>query len=661
MTPTASDVNLTSEAAGVLPRLFQPVPVFEVKADHLGPTWEENPDWDGENEWERYLLPEWTLGYQALNWARENLLSPDATPEDPKPYIPTAEQYRFILWWYAVDENGTFVYRKGIFQRLKGHGKDPIVSVLAAIEFLGPCRFTGWAADHMPEYGERPTGEFAVRRGDPVAAENPVAWVQVAAVSQTQTKNTMLLFPSLFTEKLKKRAGMTKQSMGINIITAYNNTRRIEAVTSNPKTLEGGRATFIIKNETHHWNATNNGHAMSSVIDRNATKSKGGRSRTLSITNAYEPSEDSTAQREREGWEAQQAGLAFKTGTLYDSLEAPKYVGLRPPRGPEDPEPDEAVVRAWLRAVIIAVRGDSFWLDIDSITNAILDVGENPPSTSRRFYLNQVVADEDASFDPAAIVAAIDPIARSERELASIEGRDITRAGWIVKPDDPIVMFFDGSKSDDSTAIVACRVSDGYCFTIGTWNRPLQKERAKSWLAPRQEVDDRVHEAFRRFRVVAFFCDPSHTKDDSGNRYWDGLIDAWHREFNEQLLVWSIKSGHNQHSTNWDMTSLERQRQFVAAVEMTTSELERKDAYDNPTPEFFHDGDPILMTHMRNARRAPNDLGVSMRKEGRESLKKIDGAVCLVGARMLRRMVLNGGIEDEVKDEAPSVGYAYSV
>lgn len=659
MTPTAPDVELTPGAVDV-PPLFRRGPVFQVQAAHFGPTWEENPDWDGTDVWERYLLPELTLGYQALAWAREYLLSPDSTPDNPKPYLPTAEQFRFILWWYAVDENGNFIYRKGILQRLKGWGKDPIVSVLAAIEFLGPCRFAGWSTGDRPELGSRPNGENAVRRGDPIAKENATAWVQVAAVSKTQTKNTMLLFPALFTEKLKKKAGIGKNQMGINIITAYNNTRRIESVTSNYRTLEGGRATFVIKNETHHWISTNNGHEMSKVIDRNATKSKGGNSRSLSVTNAYEPSEDSVAQREREGWEMQEAGLAFKTGTLYDSLEAPKGVGLRPPRKPDEPEPDEETVRAWLRAVIISVRGDSFWLNIRSITDAILNVNENTPASSRRFYLNQVVADEDASFDPAAISAAIDPIARSERELASIEGRDIQRCGWIVSPDDPIVAFFDGSKSDDSTAIVACRVSDGYCFTIGTWNRPMQKERAKSWLAPRQEVDDRVHEMFRRFRVVAFFCDPSHTKDDSGNRYWDSLIDAWHRQYSDQLLVWSIKTGHNQHSTMWDMTSVERQRQFIAAVEMTTSELERKDAYDNYVPEFTHDGDPILMTHLRNSRRAPTDMGVSMRKEGRESLKKIDAGVCLVGARMLRRMVLNAGVE-EPSGEVPSVGYAYSV
>ena len=44
---------------------------------------------------------------------------------------------------------------------------------------------------------------------------------------------------------------------------------------------------------------------------------------------------------------------------------------------------------------------------------------------------------------------------------------------------------------------------------------------------------------------------------------------------------------------------------------------------------------------MKNARRRPNRWGVSLGKENRESKKKVDVAVCKVGARMLRRAVLN--------------------
>src|SRR5690606_41790137 len=55
---------------------------------------------------------------------------------------------------------------------------------------------------------------------------------------------------------------------------------------------------------------------------------------------------------------------------------------------------------------------------------------------------------------------------------------------------------------------------------------------------------------------------------------------------------------------------------------------------------IIHDGGARLRQHLLNAKRAPNRWGVSIRKEHRESARKIDLAVCAVGARMVRRLVL---------------------
>lgn len=139
----------------------------------IGPTWRQDPDWDGRNEATRYVLPEHTLGWQIAKWVGDNLLD-----DEGNPFRLTPEQTRFLLWWYAVNEHGRFVYRQGVLQRIKGWGKDPLGAVLIAIEFVGPCRFAGWATEDMPERG--------VLRGDPVAKDNPRAWVQTAAVSLTQ-------------------------------------------------------------------------------------------------------------------------------------------------------------------------------------------------------------------------------------------------------------------------------------------------------------------------------------------------------------------------------------------------------------------------------------------------------------------------------------------
>lgn len=92
------------------------IPTFEFEPDYLGPTWQRGDDG-------RFVLPERTLGYQAIEWAEDNLLSDDVDEHGKQlPWRFTGEQYRFMLWWYAIDEHGSFIYRDGILQRLKGWG-----------------------------------------------------------------------------------------------------------------------------------------------------------------------------------------------------------------------------------------------------------------------------------------------------------------------------------------------------------------------------------------------------------------------------------------------------------------------------------------------------------------------------------------------------------
>lgn len=608
--------------------VLEPVTILEPRT--LGPTWQRNPDWDGRSRAAEFVLPERTLGWQVIEWCEENLLN-----DEGEPWSFTREQIRFVLWWYAVDDRGRFTYRKGVLQRLKGWGKDPVAACLSAVELVGPSRFSRWADEEDVEAG------IAAEVGEPIGARHPRAWVQIAAVSRDQTRNTMTLFPALFT---KECIAEHRIDIGKEIIYAYNGACRLEAVTSSPRALEGGRPTFVVKNETHHWLLNNSGHAMSDVIDRNATKSKGGASRTLSITNAYEPSEDSVAQREREAWEDQEAGLAIDTHVMYDSLEMPDGTLMRPKRLPGQPEPSDEQVKAYLSAVVTAIRGDADWLDVENIVNAILDP-VNPPSLSRRFWFNMIVAGEDQWAMPEAVDAAADPLSVENRRL---NPDDILRAGWLVLPEDEIAVFFDGSKSGDDTGLVGCRIRDGHVFTLGHWHKPAG-QLGKGWQVPRHEVDNRVREVHERFNVVAMFADPSHAQDEDSGRYWDGIIDGWHREYKEQYQVWAVRTGDRQHSVMWDMTSPQRSAEFTGAAETFVEELEHIDELETRAPTFTHDGHPALMRHLKNAKRYPNQWGTSLWKGHREASKKIDLAVCAVGARMLRRLVLNKGLEDAEK------------
>lgn len=75
----------------------------------IGPTWQiQGGHW---------LAPEYTLGYQVIDWITENLLSPDGSGDA---FTLTFEQCRYVLWLYAVDENGRFLYQNSVLQRCKG-------------------------------------------------------------------------------------------------------------------------------------------------------------------------------------------------------------------------------------------------------------------------------------------------------------------------------------------------------------------------------------------------------------------------------------------------------------------------------------------------------------------------------------------------------------
>ncbi len=521
----------------------------------IGPTWRRDRKHPS-----GFAHPKRSLGWEALYWAFEWLQLPDGGP-----WVCTPEQERFVVWWYAIDRRGRFVYRDGVLQRLKGWGKDPLGAVLAAIEFIGPCRFDpGSTATVTDPYGHE----------HPLGRPHPQAWVQTAAVSKDQTRTTMTIFPWLFSKKAIAEYGI---DLGKEIIYADHGARRIEAVTSSPRALEGARSTFVLRNETHHWIATNEGHEMDRVIARNLAKSKDGQSRALSITNAYEPGEESVAQLAREAFEGVEAGRVVDSGMLYDSLEAP---------------PEARLVAEEMPAVLKAVRGDASWLDIERIVQEILDP-RNAPSRSRRFYYNQIVAAEDAWVAP--------------QEWDQLGERRRVAKG------EQVALGFDGGETDDHTALMGCRISDGYVFTLGVWDP--EKTGGE---APREAIDCAVRAAFETYDVVAFFAD-LHP--------WESYVDRWAQELGGELCAFAGPK----HKLAWDMRG--RKKEFT---------LEGAERAHNEITEraFRHDGDARVRQHVHNARRRPNAWGVSFGKEHRESSRKIDALPALILARMARRAYL---------------------
>ena len=527
----------------------------------IGPTWQTNDD--GE-----FILPERTLGWGVINWLYEYVLTPGG-PHAGQPFLPTMEQVRFLLWWYAVDENGRFAYRQGTLRRLKGWGKDPLAGALALVELCGPTEFS-----HFDE------------NGDAVGKPKFDPWIQIAAVSQDQTRNTFTMFPTLVSPKLKE-----EHKLELHKTIVYDGRgKMIEGVTSSPLALEGKRPTFIILNETQWWVESNDGHSMQSVIEGNVTKSAYGTCRSLSICNAHVPGQDSVGEKDWDAYQQVASGKAYNTGVLYDALEAPPDTPVSEiPSPDEDPEGFEAGVEK-LKDGLKVARGDAVWLDLETIVMSILDI-RNPISESRRKFLNQVNASEDSWIAPN----------EWDRNAADTQ----------LEPGDKITLGFDGSKSSDHTVLAACRISDGAVFLLRSWD----PEKMPDGEVPRDQVDAVVRSAFERYDVVAFRADVHE---------FEAYVDEWGKDFKRKLKISSSPNN----PVAFDMRG--KKKQFALDTERFLDAVLEG--------ELVHNGDRLLRWYILNCHRHPTNYdAVTVRKESKDSSRKIDGAVSAILAYSARQ------------------------
>ncbi len=410
------------------------------------------------------------------------------------------------------------MYRRATLRRAKGWGKDPVGSVLAVLEAIGPCRFGGWAlgGEHARDFGV--DVDYTYSAGEPIVVPNPAGWVQVAAVSREQTRTTMRLFPgssrrppgSASRSRCTRRSSISVRPVGDR---------------GDHELAEVGRGPAVHVRDPQriqNWLATNDGHEMAEVVDGNLTKSRDGAARALSMCNAHVPGQDSVGEREWDAWQAIEQGRSRATDVLYDALEAP----------PDTELADEASLRRGL----VAARGDSTWLDVDRHVAEIYDPRTRPPR-------------------PGASSSTRSSRPRTRGSRPGVRPSRPT-AGAAARADGHITLGFDGSKTDDHSALMACRVTDGAMFGLGVWD-PAEHGGE----APRDQIDGKVRWAFGTYDVVGFFSDLEG---------WESYVDRWDeelgRERNRELLV----KASPKHRIAWDIRARGREFTLEAPSACTT-------------------------------------------------------------------------------------------
>ena len=157
----------------------------------------------------------------------------------------------------------------------------------------------------------------------------------------------------------------------------------------------------------------------------------------------------------------------------------------------------------------------------------------------------------------------------------------------VLNDGDEVVVAHDGSFSNDSTAQVVCRISDRALFVVGHWERPPDGDL--SWRVPVQEVEANMERICRTYKVREVLFDPFR---------WQRSAEMW-----QQLGLPVVEFP-----------------QTPARMVPATSTF--FDAVVNK--RLKHNGDPRLARHASNATPYYSRQGLMIRKEARNSNKKID-------------------------------------
>lgn len=213
------------------------------------------------------------------------------------------------------------------------------------------------------------------------------------------------------------------------------------------------------------------------------------------------------------------------------------------------------------------------FLSLDDMRAA---VATTPEHAFRKFRLGQWVAGEEAWISAEAWDALADP-----------------DAGLV--PGEPIVIGFDGSLSDDSTALVGTSVDlPARVEILGLWEQP----GIFGWRVPRHEVQERVDQLFADYDVRAMLCDPP---------YWAQEIAAWAQAYGPTRVL--------------EFPTYSRARMAPAAGTFRTAVYEGR---------IRHTGDKRLRRHVLNAIVRHSPAGDYPTKPDKDSPRKIDAAIAAV-------------------------------
>lgn len=474
--------------------------------------------------------PKRSLGYAAVAWI-EHFLVHGPGDVQGEPIELDSELAAFVVKAYEVDAKGRRVFDESFFSRAKGRAKSELAGMLVCFEFLGPCRF-----DHKAKAGERivcPVCRGVIYEfdpGDAVGIGVTYPFIRCMATEEGQAGNTYDNVSFMLADVVERHAAaFPKIDIGQRAQTSTRVFRadggEIRPSTASSAAKDGGKETFTVFDESHLY-ITPETRRMYDTVSRNGRKRLAAEPWLLQTSTMYGIGEDSIAERTHKGFQSNRLPRL-----LFDHVEAPDHL---------DPEhkPDR------VKGLKVCYGPAAAWMPIDKIADDYRDPRVDKGDWLRYFWNRATSGSSDL-----VNAAEWDALARED----------------LLRPGDVIALGFDGSKSDDSTALLASRLDDNRLFVVGVWERP--PNAGPDWVVPRVEVDSTVTATFAAYEVAMMFGDPNK---------WAEYFSMWEAKWPKRVAA------------EWP-SDKSTDRGFRLLLENI------KDG------SLTHDGSEVLARHVRNA------------------------------------------------------------
>lgn len=510
--------------------------------------------------------PDRTL-YVALEWIEAHCVVPDGWRRG-QPFELYRDQGTYLAHFYLVRgdadwipdnpiKGSAFVNKRALYIGPQKVGKNPLIAAQCALEGIGPALFAGFAGHDegyvCAEHGCRCGWEYPYDYGEPRGMAWPTPLIQITAYSEDSTGNTYeALRPMIELGPLDDLIPKTGEEF-----IRLPGGGKIDTVTSSDRSRLGQRITFAPQDEVGLWTRANR---MTSLADTQWRNLSGMGGRASLTSNAYDPGEHSVAQQ------------------IVEDAEPDIWVQMRVP--PANLSYGDKRERHKIHLAVYpddVRRENGGHLELASIESEAASLMLRDPAQAERFYGNRIVSGGGKAFD-------------------SVAWGNNADAAHKVPPRAGITLGFDGSKVDDTTALIATEIATGFQWPLGIWD-----PRKHHGQIPEELVDAAVDEAFSDYRVWRMYADPP---------YWKEKIAEWQGRYGDKVVLL------------WETGRPKAMAYAVANYATAISD-----------GSVTHNGDVTFATHIGHAFSKPtfvkNDKGEPMyaiQKESKESGNKIDAA-----------------------------------